>query len=63
MFIRGLFSLNGGQFRARFVGKTGSKRQLDFRQIILRVAFEDHARAFDVDFARGFVQNRQAVPF
>ena len=25
---------------------------MNFRQIILRVAFEDHARAFDTDFAR-----------
>ena len=32
--------------------KTESERQLNLGQIVLRIAFEDHARAFDVNFAR-----------
>ena len=30
----------------------GFEQQLDFRQVVLRIAYEDHAWAFDVDFAR-----------
>src|SRR4030095_6786574 len=38
--------------RSRRRGDSGLERQLNLRQVVLRVAFEARARAFDVDCAR-----------
>ena len=40
------------ELRSATRGDLGLKRQLNFRQIVLRVALENQARAFDVNFAR-----------
>ena len=46
--------LNSICFRVSAVTNSGSafERQLNLRRIILRVAVEDHSRAFDINFAR-----------